>query len=172
MGLTMLRTTRSTMRLLLPALALAAVSMLACLGHTVPVEGAAPEPGDEDAERRQSVSAVAATLIVENARMVDYRIYLTRQGGERLGIVSGPGRVTFLLKGAQLPHTGELRVVAVPIADNEVLQSSAYLPRGHTAHFRIMPNGAYLVVDALPAPRDTTPADSASRPDSAVKPPR
>lgn len=154
--------------------ALAAVAMLAgiaCLGRSVPVEGAAPAFDEEAAERRQTVSDVAATLIVENARMVDYRIYLTRQGGERLGVVSGPGRATFLLRGAQLPHTGDLRVVAVPIAGREVLQSQAYLPRGRVARFRILPNNAFLVVDALREKAE--PADSTTPPDTTTaKPPR
>jgi len=148
----------------------AAVALLAaaCIGRTVPVEGAAPVVDEEANERRQAVSEVAATLIVENARMVDYRIYLTRQGGERLGVVSGPGRATFLLRGAQLPHTGDLRVVAVPIAGSEVLQSQAYLPRGRVARFRILPNNAFLVVDAL---RTKEPADSTT-PSDTTKPPR
>ena len=153
----------------LAALAMIAVlAPLACIGRTVPVEGAAPAADEEANERRQAVSEVAATLIVENARMVDYRIYLTRQGGERLGIVSGPGRATFLLRGAQLPHTGDLRVVAVPIAGSEVLQSQAYLPRGRVARFRILPNNAFLIVDAL---REKEPADSAA-PGDTTKPSR
>ena len=162
-------------RLRLPArirpralVALALLAAPACLGRAVPVEGAPPAVDEDAGERRQNIRDVAATLIVENSRMVDYRIYLTRQGGERLGIVSGPGRATFLLRGAQLPHTGDLRVVAVPIASNEVLTSQAYLPRGRTARFRILPNNAYLVVDALPAapePDSTTPPDT-------TKPPR
>ena len=161
-------------RLLPPAAALAAVATLlapACVGRAVPVAGAPVAP-DEDGRAGQSITQVVATLVVENARMVDYRIYLTRQGGERIGMVSGPGRATFLLKGAQLPHTGELRVVAVPIADNEVLSSSAYLPRGRTARFRILPNGAYLTVDPAPAAPDSAPTGSTSPPDTTAKPPR
>src|SRR5690349_20315992 len=77
-----------------------------CLGHAVPVDGAAPTAA-ESGFSGQSVNDIVATLIVENSRMVDYRIYLTRQGGERLGIVHGPGKAKFLLRGAQLPHTGE-----------------------------------------------------------------
>ena len=148
---------------------LAAIAMLAtvaCVGRAVPVEGA-PPPEDEGVGG-QSITQVVATLVVENSRMVDYRIYLPRRGGERLGMVSGPGRATFLLKGAQLPHTGELRVVAVPIADDEVLASAAYLPRGRTARFRIMPNGAYLIVDPLPPKPEP---DSTAAPDT-TKPPR
>lgn len=147
----------------------ATLPVLACVGRPVAVEGAAPAP---DESGGQSITQVVATLVVENARMVDYRIYLTRRGGERLGMVSGPGRATFLLKGAQLPHTGELRVVAVPIADDEVLASSAYLPRGRTARFRIMPNAAYLTVDPAPVKPDSTPADSVTSPDTTAKPPR
>lgn len=153
---------------LVVAVSVAVLAAGACIGRTVPVEGAAPAVDEGAAERHQAVNEVAATLIVENARMVDYRIYLTRQGGERLGIVSGPGRATFLLKGAQLPHTGDLRVVAVPIAGSEVLQSQAYLPRGRVARFRILPNNAFLVVDAL---RDKEPADSTT-PSDTTKPPR
>ena len=149
--------------------ALLALSSLSCVGRSVPVEGAVPAV-DEEGTGGQSITQVVATLIVETARMVDYRIYLTRRGGERLGVVSGPGRATFLLKGAQLPHTGELRVVAVPIADDEVLVSTAYLPRGRTARFRIMPTGAYFIVDAPPAKPE--PADSTTPPDTTAKPPR
>jgi hypothetical protein len=140
---------------------LVALALAGCMGHTVPVEGA---PGEVDDMASQSITAVVATLIVENARMVDYRIYLTRMGGERLGMVSGPGRATFLLKGAQLPHTGELRIVAVPIAAREVLSSSAVIPRGPTARFRIMPNEAYLTVDPLPVPKDSVESDTTKAP--------
>jgi hypothetical protein len=157
-------------RLLLPALALAAAFALACVGHTVPVEGAAP--AEVEITSGQSLTEVVATLVVENSRMIDYRIYLTRQGGERLGLVSGPGRATFLLKGAQLPHTGELRVVAVPVAAREVLASAAYIPRGSTARFRITPNEAYLIVDPRPAPPDSATTDSTSHPDSTGRRPR
>ena len=142
--------------------ALVALGASGCVGHAVPVNDAAPAEFEETAG--QSITSVVATLIVENARMVDYRIYLTRMGGERLGLVSGPGRATFLLKGAQLPHTGELRIVAVPIAAREVLTSSAYIPRGHTARFRIMPNEVYLTVDPLPAPKDSTESDTTKAP--------
>lgn len=155
------------------ALVLAAVLLLAgaaaCVGRAVPVEGAPPTAEVEGAD--QSITAVVATLIVENERMVDYRIYLTRQGGERLGIVRGPGRATFQLKGVQLPHTGDLRVVAVPIADRVALMGAANVPRGRTARFRIMPNDAYLIVDPLPAPKDTVETDS-TKADSTRKPGR
>ena len=143
--------------------ALVALGLSGCMGHAVPVEDAPPAEFDEMAG--QTITSVVATLIVENARMVDYRIYLTRMGGERLGLVSGPGRATFLLKGAQLPHTGELRIVAVPIAAREVLTSSAYIPRGHTARFRIMPNEVFLTVDPLPVPKDSTESDTTKAPE-------
>ena len=144
------------------SIAVVALGLSGCMGPAVPVDGAPPADVDEMAG--QTITSVVATLIVENARMVDYRIYLTRMGGERLGMVSGPGRATFLLKGAQLPHTGELRIVAVPIAAREVLTSSAYIPRGHTARFRIMPNEVFLTVDPLPVPKDSTESDTTKAP--------
>ena len=82
------RSLRIAARGLLPALAIAATfSALSCVGRPVPVEGMAPEPGADEMASSQSLTDVVATLVVENARMVDYRIYLTRMGGERLGIV-------------------------------------------------------------------------------------
>jgi hypothetical protein len=156
------------------AVAMVVAATPACIGRSVPVADAPPTTEEE--ARSQSITDVAATLIVENERMVDYRIYLSRQGGERLGIVRGPGRARFLLRGVQLPHTGDLRVVAVPIAAREPLIGAAYVPRGRTARFRIMPNDAYIVVDPLPAPPDTVATDStqadSTRADSTRKPPR
>ena len=156
----------------LGAVAVAALLVPAgCIGRSVPVEGAAPV-ADESAPPVRALTDFAATLIVENERMLDYRIYLTRQGGERLGIVRGPGRSTFHLRGVQLPPTGDLRVVAVPIAGRDPLLATAYIPRGRTARFRIMPNDAYIIVDPLPAEvRDSAATDS-TRADSTAKPPR
>jgi hypothetical protein len=159
---------RRTRVLAAAALLLLAVAGPSCIGRPVAVEGAAPA---ENELAGQSITDVVATLIVENERMVDYRIYLTRQGGERLGLVRGPGRATFLLRGVQLPHTGDLRVVAVPIAAREPLVGQANVPRGHTARFRIMPNDAYITVDPLPVPDDSTDADS-TQADTTRKPPR
>lgn len=151
-----------------PLLLLAAAAIAgACFARAVPVDGAPPAEPESTAV---SLTNIAATLIVENQRMVDYRIYLTRQGGERLGIVRGPGRATFLLRGVQLPHTGDLRVVAVPIADRVVLVGSANVPPGRTARFRITPNDAYLIVDPLPPPPDTAETDS-TKADTTRKPP-
>jgi hypothetical protein len=146
----------------------AATLGVACIGRSVPVEGAPPP---EEESKPMTLTEVAATLLVENERMVDYNIYLTRQGGERLGLVRGPGRARFLLKGVQLPHTGDLRVVAVPIAARGNLVGSAYVPRGRTARFRIMPNDAYLIVDNLLLP-DSATTDSTAKADSTKKPRR
>jgi hypothetical protein len=155
---------------LLLLVAASITSSAACMGgRPVPVDGA--QPVADERATSSSLTEVAATLIVENERMVDYRIYLTRQGGERLGIVRGPGRATFHLKGVQLPHTGDLRVVAVPIADRVPLMGAANVPRGRTARFRIMPNDAYLIVDPLPAPKDTVETDS-TKADSTRRPAR
>ena len=157
-----MRTRRSTPPPATILVALTALLTLGCFGHAVPVDGAPPE---ENTYSGQSINDVVATLIVENSRMVDYRIYLTRQGGERLGIVRGPGKATFLLRGAQMPHTGEMRVIAVPIAAREVLSSSAVVPRGHTARFVILPGDVYVTVDPLPLPADTTTtADTTKKP--------
>lgn len=138
---------------------------LGCAAHPVPVDGAAPDP-DSAAMRapRANLTGRWATLIVENERPVDYRIYLTRQGGERLGLVRGPGRSTFVLRGSQMPPTGDLRVVGVPMAENGYVVGSANIPRGRTARFRIMPNDAYMIVEPLPIPKDTTPDDSTKSP--------
>lgn len=155
-------------RALVAAAVLLGAGVAACVGRAVPVEGAPPAVADAEASS-QSITAVAATLIVENERMVDYRIYLTRQGGERLGIVRGPGRATFMLRGVQLPHTGDLRVVAVPIAAREALLGAANVPRGRVARFRIMPNDAYMIVDPLPEVKDSTEADS-TKADTTRKP--
>ena len=149
-------------------LVIAAAGAAACVGRSVPVEGAAPVV--EEQLGRGSLTEVAATLIVENERMLDYRIYLTRQGGERLGSVRGPGKATFQLRGAQMSHTGDLRIVAVPIASRVAVSGSAQVPWGRTVRFRIMPNDAYLIVDPLPEPKDTTEADSTTKADTTRKP--
>lgn len=157
------------MRTALPLL-VALAGAVACAARPVPVDGAPPDPDSAVASGRSAtdLTGIYATLIVENQRPIDYRIYLTRQGGERIGMVRGPGRSTFLLRGTQMPHTGDLRVVAVPIAEREVLQVSANVPRGRTARIRIMPNDAYMLVDPLPMIEE--PSDSATKADSTRKP--
>jgi hypothetical protein len=154
--------------ILLVIAAAGAAGVTACVGRSVPVEGAAPVV--EEQLGRGSLTEVAATLIVENERMLDYRIYLTRQGGERLGIVRGPGKATFRLRGAQMSHTGDLRIVAVPIASRVAVTGSAQVPWGRTVRFRIMPNDAYLIVDPMPEPKDTTESDSTTKADTTRKP--
>src|SRR5687768_10973461 len=126
----------------------------------------------ESAEGFSSITDVQVTLIVENQRMEDYTIYLTRALGVRVGMVSGPSTARFLLRGDLLPHTGDLHVYARAIGSSEVVSASANVPFGRTARMRILPNNVYMLVDPIPLPPDTTTTpDSATRPDS-TKPPR
>ena len=159
-------------RFVLAAAAAAAVAgSLSCAARPVPVDGAPPDPDSAAARKPFSdLTGVWATLIVETERPVDYRIYLTRQGGERLGFVRGPGRSRFLLRGTQMPPTGDLRVIGVPMAENGYVVGSANIPRGRTARFRIMPNDAYIIVEPLPIPKDSTESDSTAKADSTRKP--
>lgn len=105
-----------------------------------------------------SIVDVGVTLIVENDRPMDYNIYLGRMGGIRLGLARGPARTRFLLTGGMLPHTGDLRVVGIPIAGNnrDVVEARANVPHGRTVRMRILPHDVYMLVDPLPEEPDST----------------
>ena len=113
-----------------------------------------------------SITDVQVTLVVENQRMEDYTIYLTRMGGVRVGMVSGPSVARFLLRGDMLPHTGDLEVYGRAIGSSEIVSARANVPYGRTARMRILPNNVYMLVDPEPVPDSTATPDSTTRPDT------
>ena len=171
------RRPRGSCRALRPAAALdalvALVATAACF-KPVPVDGAAaaePQPG----RVAQNISGAGATLIVENMRPIDYRIFISpnsysAMSGTRVGLASGTSTTRFTLRADLLPAGGQVRLVgrAVGGGRREDVGATGVIPYGRTARLRILPNDTYIQVDPLPEPKDTT---ERTPPDS-TKPPR
>jgi hypothetical protein len=120
-------------RRLIPVLFAALLSAAACAGNQA-------EDGSELSEAR------GVALVVRNENFADVTVYAVRDGTRaRVGWVPGNSTARFTVSGALIP-TGELNLVAFPLASTGAAASGRVLVReGQTVEFTISPQlaGSY-----------------------------
>lgn len=123
-------------RRLIFALCAALLSTAACAGNDPGADGGLSE-------------ARGVALVVRNENFADVTVYAVRDGTRaRVGWVPGNSTGRFTVSGALIP-TGELNLVAFPLASTGAAASGRVLVReGQTVQFTISPQlaGSYATV--------------------------